>query len=579
MEAKDVLSRQKELEQIRVYYEPLMQLIADYVCPRRYNIKGTQQQGQQIGELVFDGTAMSAHDLLVNGFCGNMVSSSFTWFRLKIVPSMNFSRQSAMRQYNGKFEKIPEVKQYLEDKEWALYSAFQRSNFYDVIPEYVADASSIGTASLYTEEDLINDRIVCTTCHPGEIFISSNMYGQVDTIHRKFKMTARQMKQRFKDLPDNIQRELETSPEEEHIIIHAVFPRDEIEMYQEGGYFHQNMNSKNMPFASMYIMQDGAKTLQEKGYRINPFATWRWRVNTDEVYGRSPAADAITTILGSNIMSKSMLKVAQLLAEPPWNIPEEMRGKERITPRGKNYFEDAQRVPTPISVGANYPIGKDREDEIREIIKEFFHVPFFLMLSRAAMEGRQLSVPQVMEMQGEKASVLGTTVGRFATDGLDAIIDRVDDIEIAAGRMPPVPDVVKEYCGGSRIRVDYVGPLSQAQKRLFRTSGITQGLQQIGELAALKPDVLDIPNWDFIARELLDAGGMPVEGMKKEDQVLADRDARNKAIQQEAQMKQAMMMSQALPNIQKATDPTSPLGALGGMVQEGGVIPTQGANG
>jgi len=170
-----------------------------------------------------------------------------------------------------------------------------------------------------------------------------------------------------------------------------------------------------------------------------------------------------------------------------------------------------------------------------------------MMLSRAAMEGAQLSVPQVMEMQSEKASVLGTIIGRFASDGLDVINDRTAELATEGGRMPEMPQIMLELFGGQELKYDYIGPLAQMQKRLFRTQGIMSGLKVMGELEAIKPGTMDLIDIDYAAKELLESFGWPAHGFTDENVVKQTRDARNKQIQQEAQVKQAALMSQAVP--------------------------------
>ena len=557
---KKLLDRYGELYRERSLYHDMWQDITDYVVPRRYNFKGDKQRGLTVGDNVFDGTAQSAHDILVSGFYGNILSAQFPWVRLQI-PSFGgptFNRSSSMRKYNHRMDKIPEIRTFIGDYEYALYDEYQRSNFYDVMPEFISDASSIGTSTIYMEEDTTTRKTIYTVCNPGECYISPNKYGKVDTLFRRFKMTVRQLKQKF---PGRLPPEIEAiqKSETQFTVIHAVYPRNEREMYQVGARFMPKVDNLNMPWASVYILEEKKVIMAEQGYRQFPYACWRWRVNSEESYGRSPSSDALITILGGNILAKSMYKVAQLAAEPPWNIPSEMRGQERIVPNGRNYYEDKARLATPSPVGSNYSIGKDREDEVRNIIKNFYHVDFFMMLSRAAMDGAQLSVPQVMEMQSEKASVLGTIIGRFASDGLDVINDRTVELATEGGRMPEMPQIMMELFGGETLRYDYIGPLAQMQKRLFRTQGIMSGLKVMGELEAIKPGTMDLIDIDYAAKELLESFGWPAHGFTDEAKVQETRDARKKQIMQEAQVKQAALMSQAVPNLSKGAEANSPM--------------------
>lgn len=564
-EIADLLGWFASMQKERQLYEEMWDMIQTYVDPRRYNFKGLKQRGQIVGEEVFDGTAQSAHNILVSGFHGQMLSAQFPWVRL-IIPTFGmprYGRGGSAKKYNQRYDKVPEIRRYLEDMEWALYNEFQRSNFYSSMIEFISDASGIGTATIYMEEDVVAGKVVYTVCNPGEVWISTNLHGQVDVVFRKFKMSVRALKQKFKKLPDYIA--MNQNPEELFEIIHAVYPRDEREMYREGADLIPKWDATNMPWASVYMLEktkDKVEELGRSGYRKFPYAVWRWRVNSEETYGRSPSADAIVTVLGGNIMSKSLLKVAQLAAQPPWNIPAEMRGAEQIVPDGLNYFLDKDRKAEAIFIGNNYPIAKDREDEVRKIIKEFYYVDYFVMLSRAAMEGRQLSVPQVLEMQSEKASALGTIIGRFMTDGLDAINERTLELAAVGGRLPEMPQILLDKFGGEEIRYDYIAPLAQTQKQLFRTKGLMAGLDVLGKLESIKPGTMDLVKMDETAVELLDSYGFPAALFEDEEKVEAVRQQRAEQVAKQEAVQQALLMSQAVPNLSKAVEQDSPLKAL-----------------
>jgi hypothetical protein len=361
-----------------------------------------------------------------------------------------------------------------------------------------------------------------------------------------------------------------SSNEEEYSFIHMVVPNNDVEVFYNpiSRQLEPKLSPTNKPFQSYYIQEDGPSVVSESGYWSNPFQVWRWRKNSEEIYGRSPAADAIVDILTDNQMSRTLLNAAHLAVEPALNVPAEMRGKVRITPRGMNYYEEAGRLISPVLAhGANYPIGVDREDRVKKAIKRHFMVEFFTLLSQAAMEGRQLSVPQVMEMQGEKAVMLGDIVGQINSELLDPLVDRVFQIEYTAGRIPPPPDILSAF-EGSRIEVHYVGPLAQAQRRLFRTQGIVQGLSTLALVAERHPEVEDNVDFDIVAREVLEANGFPVRALRDEGR----RDAmRNDRAQQAAADKQAAMLvqgAQAIPNLSKSPESGSIMESMMGKAED-----------
>jgi hypothetical protein len=538
MDAKKIRQRQSQLVTIRQDYEPLWEDIADLVAPRRSNIDFTEVPGKKKGLTIYDGTPRSACQQMADGFYGYLCSPSMLWFRLKMARKGLNENQ--------------DVKLYLQDSAEQLYFAFNRSNFYAVAPEFFFDGGSIGTATMYAEEDIGHGKIVFMPRHPGEIYISPNRYGEVDTVFRKYKMTARNAYEEFGDeLSEKIKMSAKNAPETEFEFLHAVFPNTDRQSGKE--------DSINKEFGSVYLEAAGSNDfLRKSGYDILPYFVWRYRVDSGETYGRSPASDAIVEIFGLNQISKTMFTASQLAVEPAYNVPKEMRGKVRIKPRGMNYYEEPTRTITPVNIPASLPAGAAEQDRLGKSIERHFNIEFFMLLSRAAMEGRQLTVPQVMEMQGEKGSMLGAVVGRLNGDFFDRVIDRVFQIETMAGRMPEVPEVLYES-GEESIEVEYMGPLAQAQKQLLKTQGILRSMETLGQIATIYPEVRDRVNPDIVVNEIFDSMNFPQDAIVPIDKA---NEVRRLRAERQQQLQAMQMMGEAadkVPGLSKAVEPNSVL--------------------
>jgi len=196
--------------------------------------------------------------------------------------------------------------------------------------------------------------------------------------------------------------------------------------------------------------------------------------------------------------------------------------------------------------------GMDREARFIQSIKEHFNVDFFLMLSSAE---KVMTATEIMEKQGEKAVVLGSQVGRLTADVLEPVIDRAFDIEMRAGRLPPIPDILRK--SRARIDVDYLGPLAQIQKRQFKTQGITNAEAVLFPMASAYPEVLMVIDPIKVAKELVEAAGMPQSCMRSDEEIAALLDAQRKqqAAQQQAQM--ASTMADAANKSRRTIEPNS----------------------
>jgi len=528
---KFVTNRQTALEKDKQLWEGLLQDVADYVNPVREDIKGIIQSGSKQGIKIYDGTAVSAAVLATDGIHGYHVSPAFPWFKY-VMNRLNLNN-------------LPAVKEWLEEVEHNMYMALNRSNFYSEMWPYIFDGETMGTAAIIAEEDIGDGRIIFEAVHFGEIYISENKYGEADVLHRKRKITARQMVQMFgKDnVPEPVKQAFETQPFQQFEILHAVYPRDD--------YDDRKKDAKNKKYASVWVAKDGSHLLKESGYNQFPYKVWRYMKSGKEVYGRSPALLAMADIKGLNLMSKTLLGAAQLAVDPPMNVPADMMGKVQLKPRGLNYYDDPQKRIYPVSTGINFPVGIDREEAKQKAIRDFFHVDTFLMLSRLAGQGQKTAY-EVSELMGEKAAVLGAELGPLNTQ-LDQILDAVYEIEVNAGRMPQPPDILLEIAQqGDRFDPVYMGPLAQAQRERFGSEGIKKFFAMIGPLVQIKPDVLDNFDLDAAAIHIHDISGAPAKIIRHADERDVIRQGRAAMQQAEAQKQDAERLVQGIKTVTEA---------------------------
>jgi hypothetical protein len=441
---------------------------------------------------------------------------------------------------------IDEVQQYLQVYDEAMYSEFNRSNFYSILGEWFRDAGSVGTAPLYVEEDIKSDRAVCTPIHLREIFIAENIFGEVDTVFRKFFLTAKQAVEKFgtSKLNTNIIECAKKNAEKKFEFIHAVFPNNNI--------VYNSILAEHKPVASVYLQQQGnpgvedGDVLLKSGYDINPYAIWRLRKNSDEIYGYSPAADALVEIKQLNQFSKTLLKAAHMSVSPPYNVPERMRGNVRIEPDGLNYFAKDSDIIRPVQTNINFPIGIDREEKIQRIIEDKYRVEFFLILSRAE---REMTATEIMERQSEKAVLLGPQVDRLEQEGLSKVFNLVADVAEKGNRLPPPPQVLVDYIGEmqrrgmrpSTIEPIFIGPLAQAQKRLFQMQPVKNGLAELSNASIVFPQVLERVDPDRLAEYILDNTDFPQNVMRTDSEL---SEYRKRQAEEQAQAEQNAIMAQ-----------------------------------
>jgi len=563
---KDINNTLKVLQEIRRPFEGMIDDILTYIYHGRRKVKdGTQAKGQKTGTQVYDGTALGAANLLTDGFTGYTISKSFRWFAYTLPQRMVFPRYSGMRQWSGKrVDSIPEIKAWLEDAEEAMYSALMASNLYDIAPEIVRDAVTVGTVTVNIEEDIKNSRVIFRVPHFRECYVAENYFGEVDTHYRDYKLTLKQLKEKFgfetmKEADTNFKDKYDKNMHQEMEVVHACYPREDYDV--------QKLNKKNKPYASIWVLKPGNKLLLESGFDDSAFLTWRWRKNNDEWYGRSPAWDAFIDVMTANQAGRTNLIAGHKMVEPPMVGTSDLRGQVNIGPKGWTWVKTMDRAPKPLVTGIQLPYGIEMQDRYRDAIKDHFHVDFFLMLSQAVAQKVELTATQVIEMGGEKAAILGLRIGKFETEFLNPAHDKVFHIEYRAKRIPRPPDILLDLAGGD-IETEYLGPLAQAQKKLFKSQGITQGLDAIGGISEIFPEILDLINPDEAGKELLISRGFPQKAMNSPNKIKKIRQLRQQKQELMEEIAIAEKAARSAPAAGKEVSPDSPLGEMMGYKEE-----------
>jgi len=559
--AKDIAKTQTYLATLRQPFEPMVDNLLEFVRLGRKIRAGAKGKIENLN--VYDSTPVQALGMWADGIYAYDCSSALNWFKLTLPNVLNFPRFSGMKRWNGKrLDDIPEVAKWLDLSTNVLRSDFLRSNFYSVITQFIRDGGSIGTADMYAEPDITTGIVTFNPLHFREFFIAENKNRKIDTLYREFNLTLRQMVQKFtleqcEKSELGFTRQYEQNPYQERTLLHAVYPRDD--------YDPDKKDNKNMSYASMWVLKGKDKLLMEAGYPYFPHITWRYRVESDELYGRSWAWDAYAEIATVNVQARDNLEGGHKLINPPMVGPSALRGQVHPNAKGWTWVDrmTEDQVPKPLQTGMKVPFAVEMQDRTQKTIDKYAHSDFFMMLTQAVLNKVELTATQVMHMAGEKAAAIAALTDGFNMGPLSDVIDLMWNISWESGRIPPPPDILLEAANiGIGLEVDFIGPLAQMQKTLFETQGIRSGLQMAAEIAAMFPQALTRINADELMKIGLKTTYFPVDAIRTDEDVAAINDANQKM--QEAQMAQQSLTetAKALPGAGKAVEPDSPLSML-----------------
>lgn len=497
--------------------------------------QGNTVPGQKRNQDQFDVTANAALWKFAAAMESMLTPANNKWHKLR-HPDMNLMKRRDVQLW---FDQVNDVMFYYRYSPHSGYQANQHDGYVSL--------GAFGTSCLFSDE--YNDPLRpqmrglrYRNIHLGELFFAANFQGQVDKVYRRFKMTLRQIAQRWPGmLPDTYKEQLKDKPENEVQVIHIVKPNPDFDP--------QAVNAKGYRYASYYVLREATALLHQGGYRCMPYSTARYITAPGELYGRSPAMNVLPSISVLNEEKKTIIKQGHRTVDPVLLAHDDgILDGFSLKPGAVNYGgvnADGRPLVHALPVG-NLAIGKDLMDDERMAINDAFLVTLFQIL----IQTPQMTATEVLERAREKGALLSPTMGRFQSESIGPQIEREFDLLMWQGLIPPPPPALVE--AGATYMVEYDSPLNRAM-RSDEAAGTMRTFQWAAEIAAQTqdPSVMDFFDTDAIIPELMAINGAPYRFMRDPAQVAAIRQGRQQA-------QAAAQFTQALPGIaalQKASTP------------------------
>ena len=514
-----IKKRCANLESVRQTWEDHWQEILDYVMPRKADVTFVRSRGEKRTEVLYDSTAITANNLLAASLQGTLTSASLPWFHLKL-------RDTELNQNR-------DVQLWLEDAAKRMYEIFNESNFNTEVHELYLDLVSIGTGAIFVEEGskgFDKEGIHFNCLHIAEYFIQENINGKVDTLYRKYKLTARQAIQEFgeENVGEKILESVKEKPDKEFNFIHAVEPTEDYERAV-------GKSNTKLPVHSCHVCTEDKMVVRTGGYNEFPYLVPRWSKATGEIFGRSPSYNALPDIKTLNKAVEIGLKAWAKAIDPPLLVQDDgVIGRVRMTPAGITVVRHDGAIK-PLQIGSNWQITDMKENQLRTSIRQAYYSDQLQL-----QDGPQMTATEVQVRYELMQRLLGPTLGRFQSEFLNPLIERTFGIMLRAGALLPEPDVIQ----GQKIDVEYVGPLARSQ-RMEESVAIDRLYELAINVVQIDPSIMDNINHDEAIRLRGDLLGVPKIVLRARDEVEELREQRQQAQQAQQQAEQQQQAAQA----------------------------------
>ena len=534
--AEVAIREQEQMAGDRGVWEEHWREIAERVLPREDWFQASNKTpGEKRTEKVFDATAGLALERFAAAMESMLTPRTMKWHKLTVQDQDLMGNQS--------------VQAYLDEVTNILFQVrySPKSNFASQVHENYMSLGAFGTGAMFID-DIVGFGLRYKSVHLSEIFFSENHVGMVDKVHRKFEMTARQAAERWgvDNLADKIKSSLEKFPEQKYEFIHCVKPNEERE--------NRRKDYRGMKFISYYICLTSRMIMSEGGYNTFPYAVSRYVTAPKEIYGRSPAMTVLPDIKMINEMSKTVIRAAHKIVDPPLLLQEDgVLQAFNTRPGALNYGgvdDQGRQVVQPLQTNARVDIGMDMMEQRRKVINDAFLITLFQIL----VDAPAMTATEAMLRAQEKGALLAPTMGRQQSEMLGPLIERELDILARSGVLPPMPKALVDR--GGDVDIQYVSPLNRSQ-RAEEGVAILRTLEAVAPIAQLDPSVMMRFNPDAIVKELAEINGVPAKILRSDEEMDAMR-------QQQAQQAEAQALLQAAPIAANSAKTLAETAALSG---------------
>ena len=560
--AEEIVKIHAQMKTEQEHYTPLKQICTALAYPMRSDVWSQygDDKGKQQGKRIFDPTAAKDLELWSCGIMGYYSPKEQPWFQER------FTDKALME------SKV--VRKWLQDLDDHFRYTLNRSGsmgvggYYEAKKMAISDSGGIGDSYLMIDEDVESGKLMCQTPHPREFTVRRDFFGRVIEIHREFRKTLAQIKDEFGDqaLTRDQKLSLESGKGNNEVtLIHATDRNPDYDPTEEMAKFFK--------WRTYFVQTDasdqtnpGGSIIKSGGYRtLNPIP-WSLNRPSHETYGRGVVSQILIEILTANYLSRDMLDVSQQAAQPTMIVTSALKHRFTRTP-GKTIFTETEGMSPITKVGdmasklidtSGYPFGIDMLERWQNVIDERFGIPLFLALNmgddaaKTAYEVRERKAERIVLMAPFLATLGSTT---------DMELDRVFDIELAAGRAPEPPEEVLRATNG-QIDIQYIGPLHHMLNQYYGTQNLLETIEYIRAVGEIYQDSIIVADGDKLLRKLLDNNNTPEDIILDPDEVAEIRAIM--AQQQEAQMMAeiAAKAGQGAAGLGKKIEPDSVLAGV-----------------
>lgn len=469
------------LETERSPWVALWRELSDNYLPQRYRWLMSSKEyyaNRARRQYIINNTGTQSARTLAAGMMNGITSPSRPWFKLR-VPGVDLDAAKPLAVW-------------LEQVEQILMRVMAESNFYNSMAVVYLDMAVFGTAAAIIYED--KDSVIrCYNPPLGEYFLGQSDRGHINTFARKFHKKIRQYIERWPDrrywsnrVKTAWENRANGALEQDIEISHVIGPNDDPDLGIPARF----------KFYELYWetgrTEIAGAVLEKRGFNELPGIFARWEVSGSDSYGVSPGMDALGDNIELQHLHRNKAELLEKTHKPPTMVDAILANNVlAFMPGGKTFVPNLANTIGAKPLFEVQPrfdqLNIDQVSIERRIQNTFYN---FLFNGVTQLDTVR-SATEIESRETERLILLGGVLERFESEALDPGIERVYSISDRAGLLPPPPEGFED----ADLEIQYVSILSIAQ-RAAGTAPTERFLSLVGNLAAVYPGALDVPEFD-----------------------------------------------------------------------------------
>ena len=556
-----LLKKREMLVTERAPWDNQFEVLAEYVYQRKVGFQSETAPGAFKNDgSINDSTAARALQAMTSALMGSLWKTGGRTFRLnqpKYLP-----QNQANKEYYASLNEV--VSKYMETEKAGFELAFQ---------ENLDESAAFGTGSVGVFRGEYANPLIFKCWSLQSLRLSQSTDEFVDTLYFDEKPTVEQLVNTYglENVSEGTKKkynEEKSQLDRVHICI-AIEPRTKEDQKDA-----PEAGNKAMPFATYHFEVENKHILKESGYTELPSKPSRWYRLANEMYGRSPAMDALPAITQINALKEAFVVGVEKKVEPPLFVMDDgSLGAAAVdtSAGGLSVFNMSGRMTGQSPVGVIFDVGELQSivvaiEQLRTEIMQHFLIDKLYDLNNKT----RMTLGEAEIRYDIRSDALSSVYSRIFNEQLTPIITRSVNILFEMGILGiteddeakrkileqngitsiVIPPEIQEaiIAGKNLYDIEYISPAAQLL-RSSEKAGVNELINGVLALGGAYPEAFEYLDVGEAIEAIRDLGGAPSKILKARDVAEANIRSKQEAEAAAMQAEKAKAESEAAKNV------------------------------